>query len=902
MNKKVLSAILFSALFAGTGTFTSCIDTDEPAGIEDLRGAKAELIRAKVAVEAAKVAEVQANAAYVNAQAELTKAQAQAAVLKAEYEKAIAEAESAAEIARVEAEIAQLKAQTEATIQQTEAAAKQQEVAYEQALLALAQAKASLVGEQQEALEGWINFYDAKVSAYNEAYLAYVAASREYNDALAEVENNTQDDIDEMRQAEKDLAAKKYQLEMEQEYLTKKEAELEKAKAATPSELQTKKAELAAQLDALKEERVALQLEKAEVRNEKRAEYEKYDNLVAAKDKSYTTEVTIPALTVTDWLGNSVKIFSAAKKYSHNNPANYNNAYNVLENKIGEWEGYLFDENDQAWTEAEIIDQKAALAAYEKSYNTAKARWEVAATVYNTVDGSVNMAAFVGYDAVKTAADAFNATLPAYKDAVAAEEAAEKALAAAVKAKNEATGAQESYEAAVEAIEKEYAAEIAAAEKALEDGLKEIDAEIEQLNIAVAEAEADYKRTYADYLAGLVKASAVARAENAIEKAREDLFDAIDDRQDLIDGLYEDLNSELEALYAYKKADLKDAQVELMKKVAEYGGDLDPAYQAAIDAANETLAAAQKTVAEAHKASDKAYAALGKAYTEFKKTIPYAPEFLPAPDYAEFTALNVSLSRAQAKEYVEFTSGMVWGTDLAASDKDLVQNISGSYLINGLTQSDINAILASWGCESSTYYHNYQYFGAFGMYLHQSEQLVRFETALANVESTQASIEALKTALANLVAGYKANEAAIKAANDAVTAQAKVINAFEKVVNDKIAKNQADYNWTEELWMAYASACTDLNDYTSEIELARVVANIESQIRDRKQYIYDMETAVMKAEKALEDWNDGEYSAAENKKLALEDAEYELNVAKTAVEEAKAYLDAAIKALEAVTE
>ena len=69
MNKKVLSAILFSALFAGTGTFTSCIDTDEPAGIEELRGAKAELIRAKVAVE-------QAEAAFKLAQAEVQKAEA----------------------------------------------------------------------------------------------------------------------------------------------------------------------------------------------------------------------------------------------------------------------------------------------------------------------------------------------------------------------------------------------------------------------------------------------------------------------------------------------------------------------------------------------------------------------------------------------------------------------------------------------------------------------------------------------------------------------------------------------------------------------------------------------------------------------------------------------------------
>ena len=83
MNKKVLSAILFSALFAGTGTFTSCIDTDEPAGIEELRGAKAELIRAKVAVE-------QAQASLLLAQAEVEKAKATKQLADAEISKALA--------------------------------------------------------------------------------------------------------------------------------------------------------------------------------------------------------------------------------------------------------------------------------------------------------------------------------------------------------------------------------------------------------------------------------------------------------------------------------------------------------------------------------------------------------------------------------------------------------------------------------------------------------------------------------------------------------------------------------------------------------------------------------------------------------------------------------------------
>ena len=91
MNKKVLSAILFSALFAGTGTFTSCIDNDEPAGIEELRGAKAELIRAKVAVEQAEAARLMAVAEFHKAEA--AREQAVAAIREAEAKIKEAEAE-----------------------------------------------------------------------------------------------------------------------------------------------------------------------------------------------------------------------------------------------------------------------------------------------------------------------------------------------------------------------------------------------------------------------------------------------------------------------------------------------------------------------------------------------------------------------------------------------------------------------------------------------------------------------------------------------------------------------------------------------------------------------------------------------------------------------------------------
>lgn len=62
--------LVAALLMSGTAaTFTSCINTDEPAGIENLRGAKADLLRAKILVEEAEAAIKQAQASYLQAQA-----------------------------------------------------------------------------------------------------------------------------------------------------------------------------------------------------------------------------------------------------------------------------------------------------------------------------------------------------------------------------------------------------------------------------------------------------------------------------------------------------------------------------------------------------------------------------------------------------------------------------------------------------------------------------------------------------------------------------------------------------------------------------------------------------------------------------------------------------------------
>ena len=194
MNKKVLSALLFGALMAGTGTFTSCIDTDEPEGIENLRGAKAELIRAKVAVEAA-------NAAYVQAQAQLTLADAKIKEAKARWEEASAACKEA-EAELLAAQTAEQKALLEKNIadyknQMAEAAlthekemlrlqgelAKQQQT-YDETIAAIEIAKLTLNATEAEILGDAQDVVTTAAKSVNDAYATLVEAQANVNNMM----------------------------------------------------------------------------------------------------------------------------------------------------------------------------------------------------------------------------------------------------------------------------------------------------------------------------------------------------------------------------------------------------------------------------------------------------------------------------------------------------------------------------------------------------------------------------------------------------------------------------------------------------------------------------------------------------------------------------------------------
>lgn len=159
MNKKYLSVVLFGALMLGAaGTFTGCIDNDEPAGIENLRGAKAELLKAKAAVEYAREAYKRAEAAWMQAKAqeqELLNKGIELGNKKIELELKVQEAKTEAEIAYWQSQLEETKADLEINKVKWEAELLQSkqnlalvQQAYENCLAAIEAAKLVLSEEE----------------------------------------------------------------------------------------------------------------------------------------------------------------------------------------------------------------------------------------------------------------------------------------------------------------------------------------------------------------------------------------------------------------------------------------------------------------------------------------------------------------------------------------------------------------------------------------------------------------------------------------------------------------------------------------------------------------------------------------------------------------------------------
>lgn len=450
MNKKVLSALLFGAMVASTGTFTSCIDNDEPAGIEELRGATAELIKAKAAVEQAKVQSEAANAALIQANAKI--AEAQAAYEQARADKVKAETELA--VAKGEAEIAKLKQELAEAEMKMELAAKQQEVA-------MKKAEADLLGVEQAYLEAESALAILKATmteAESEKVSALKNALASAKDKLSAAEEDLFDANKELYSAmlNKEKGNRestlKLKLSLAENKLAAAQAEEAEAKALAEKDVEATDWEKeAAELRAKAKKLSATVLDSLNIEAEKIAANNKtlFDEVLATSearrdvlDAEYPTTKYVNKTiegnqTLRNAIGNRLRnghgatyadgvftigeddeTFKAEGEFSSDDDVleitstDLDGRLDVVKNWIEELGKLSLSENDKVLAEIELEGYEEAVETVKEAYDEAVAKWGIAVKAYKGVATAVPTEDF------ETAVAAYNTKLEALKTAV----------------------------------------------------------------------------------------------------------------------------------------------------------------------------------------------------------------------------------------------------------------------------------------------------------------------------------------------------------------------------------------------------------------------------------------------------------------------------------------------------
>ena len=308
--------ILF--LVVGIGalcTLSSCLQNEEPAGIEVLRNAKAELIKAQAQYATAQAALMSAEVAYQeleNAEKALDNRlkEAQVAYEEARLEllKAQNAAESEAIIAYWEAEMLKWQNKKEAMIadHEWEMLKKQTAIAnaekeYNEALAALELASASLSDAEEEAINGYRQDIENVRKALETVYKDLYSARTDLLDAKYSFDR------------EKTIAQEQRVLENMQIALTYAQKFYDEAKAvdfqAGNDEWRTKVDELDAQIEEIQKQLDAYKIQAAELENSKKGDEDAIEQIEASivvlrdqlekvmawADERVSTSIEVPA-------------------------------------------------------------------------------------------------------------------------------------------------------------------------------------------------------------------------------------------------------------------------------------------------------------------------------------------------------------------------------------------------------------------------------------------------------------------------------------------------------------------------------------------------------------------------------------------------------------------------------
>lgn len=940
---KKLTYLVASLLTAATVgmTFTGCIDNDEPYGIEQLRGAKAELLKSKKAL-------IEADAQYKLALAEAEKVKAAAEAAKIDAERA-----------KTEAEIAEIRQRMEAAALQAEQILARLQAEAELARLTYEQERLNLSTQQQTALDGFYRKYFTALNNYNEKYMEYVRAQK---DLVANALDPNGTAYDAKKRVEEAVANAQKALDDAQANIEDYNEQLADAKTWKPSELGAKLTAYQDQVEENTEKMKLINLTIAENNNES----EEGKALVAAKkalDALYNEEVGIPAYTFNadgaitiPGLTEPEEVIGEGWSYTWNNQYGYhgyNAALNRLDNFKNSIRRYVLDDNDVEWTKAEINNLEAEKKEKTAEFDNLFAGWKMFADAYN-VGAAPKYDAITGYDELKKAVDAYNAQVPATqaaKDAYyAAQKAAQEAWDAYYEKNNLEGDAWNAYNDAVNAANEAYDKAVAAANK-------ELDKTITDLNNAVVKAQqekiaADSKYLTAKGLADKYGDNDLKEAAEAALKVAEDAAKALetaekarDEQAPKAQAKAEKANDLAAATRDNAITDAEKARKLAINDAPQIAGPLLDAANAADNKVNEARDAyneAWNELSELVRVWDNetqsytgVYGAIDNQVEEINKEYQYEEEWydgenwhtytwMPAYDYSLFYQFQnevngsqfdaeVAIPECSVADVCAYSSSNMRYNIIALSNKiygsyyydkndDDILGIPSAQLIP-LTKEDIDKMLAKYGIDEMNYPGIYNSdFGLFGKTLYVDNRIEVANAYITNKPAIEAAFEDVQAQIDNLVASRDE-------LSDKIDEAGKAVEAAQEAVDELNVDSWTEYNELQRQngvaeamitaisEAALATGVAETEQYTQET-IDAAIEKIEQSIKDEEDGIPELEEALARAQYVLDQYEKQLVSDAEIAALAVEEAKLAMDAAKEKLDAAKARLDAAIKSVE----
>ncbi|WP_125910875.1 coiled-coil domain-containing protein [Bacteroides timonensis] len=944
--KKWTYLVAAGMLLGATPVFTGCIDNDEPEGITVLRGAKAELLKAKSAVEAAKVAQVQADAALTQAQAKVQEAEAikiQAEAKKIEAEAKIAEAEAALLNAQTESEKARLQgiieenqrlqkeweenaavraAEAEAAIQEAEYKALQAKAKYQQALV-------SLQSAQQRVLQPYITALNTATGDYFDALDDLRIAQRNLNKQAATVEENEASKELLTRSLTKDVSLKESALKGYQDAQAVAEEELATAKKdLKQSDLITKREEVTAKAQTVLKEMSDLNVEAAE----KIAGFFTGGRFEALKSllKEYNDAVVAPQTIAavefdfgdgagypTYWQRGKMSLPEA--EYSSVKTDSYINQQATLSYLLNLFTSWTRDENDNAWTQERIVKLEGELAELEKDIKSAKDAWQEAVNAYNTNKyNTSDMTKISGYDKVVSEITAFNK----------AADEANKANAEQVRLERKQVTDQKTK---TDALNKNTEVADAAKLKAMDDHRAAMDkinetvttkkaklkTTLDKATEATKAAKEAYDKIDSKKEAEKAAALAVWQAAEKEQTAAQTAYDAYNYNAELtlINKAYDDA---VEAATAQKKkADdaAKDAYNKLWGNTGTDAALLKTAV-ANVTAKEKALETARKNLVTA----SNAYNNKLTEYTQYTQATPidvtiintlangtYNDKDGYSVRKTDLTSTKLIVLDKEALIYVvKVRSEALFGTaiygrneygDFDARLKDLKDDE-----ILKLINTAMDEFAEEYGFANLNVYMNQcNSYGLAGDRLAVKEMIRIAKSWLNNGKLIQGKIDQAQKALNDLTSAFDANEKAIEAKLDAFEV------AHETLLTDIATATEPIEKKAEELkplYIIYSAIQESIEGYElagetmwTEETIKEFIAELELKVETCKVTVYDADTALMWAKDRLAKWNSDDLTRLEIMQNAVEEAQALVDRKKKELDNAQEALDAMLASL-----